>query len=92
MCTYVGLVLPVVCAGADLGAVLAEAQLGAVHETLEQHGERTLPIRWAHIDTALRTVRPSLPKTERARLEALYSRFQSDKTRMVQPGTRVTAA
>ena len=67
--------------GADLGAVLAEAQLAAVHAALEEGGDTpastTTPplITAAHLRAALATARPSLPPVELARLEAVYARF-----------------
>ena len=72
--------------GADLGAVLAEAQLAAVHQALEggeRDGPTTTPplITAAHLRAALSASRPSLPPSELSRLEAVYSRFAGREVR-----------
>ena len=72
--------------GADLGAVLAEAQLAAVHGALQamerkrdgdQHAAAAAPplITAAHLRAAAASARPSLPAGELARLEGVYARF-----------------
>ena len=66
--------------GADLGAILADAQLIAAHEALEALDlNRTsgLMINNDHIDRALDNSRPSVSKLDAHRLEAIYARFRS---------------
>ena len=72
---------------ADLGALLAEAQLAAVHEALEGGGggqgggaaAGPVLIRRRHLDAALLAARPSVPEAERERLEAVYRKFRQDR-------------
>ena len=98
--------------GADLGALLSEAQLAAVHEVLGDGGSSSSGgtgaaaaaptaaaaaaaphmheppvVAQRHLDAALDTARPSVPADERARLEALYSRFQQSR----EPGGAAAA-
>eukprot|EP00884_Botryococcus_braunii_P019130 jgi/Botrbrau1/5900/Bobra.0366s0078.1 len=69
--------------GADLGALLSEAQLMAVHDVLdhppassEKEGTQGVPqVLQSHLEAALTAAHPSVPSTERARLEGIYSRF-----------------
>jgi SpoVK/Ycf46/Vps4 family AAA+-type ATPase len=81
--------------GADLAALLSEAQLAAVHEELDRreaekeegersadHGGRRRPpprVTGAHLLAAAERARPSLPPAERARLAAVYARFASGR-------------
>lgn len=90
--------------GADLAALLAEAQLAAVHEALEQaeqqaaggsavkvahpHSHTPPLIQQRHLDAALDAARPSVPEAERERLEAIYARFRQDR----EPGGTRSAA
>jgi SpoVK/Ycf46/Vps4 family AAA+-type ATPase len=97
--------------GADLSALLAEAQLAAAHEVLEayalsdsgtaaggggrqphdhaQHaqqlGQGPPPLQARHLQAALQATRPSLPPNERARLEAIYARFQQGRDPGLSP-------
>ncbi|KAL6779495.1 PEX1 [Auxenochlorella protothecoides x Auxenochlorella symbiontica] len=93
--------------GADLAALLSEAQLAAAHEALEraearaqaaggviegngEHGGDAPPaspdkalrpvIVQRHLEAALAAARPSVPQAERARLDAVYTRFQAGRT------------
>ncbi len=71
------------CAGADLRALLTEAQLAAAHEALED-SERAAPqtvpaITHAHLHTAFDAARPSVTPAEAARLAALYARFRQSR-------------
>jgi peroxin-1 len=68
--------------GADLGALLSEAQLAAAKEALEDAaaaGEHTaaeaVPVSAEHVRSALAQSRPSVTGAERARLEAIYAEF-----------------
>ena len=62
--------------GADLGSILSEAQLNAVHEVLhEGYDGASVVVTTRHIEKALSEVRPSLPPSERVRLNSIYSRF-----------------
>jgi SpoVK/Ycf46/Vps4 family AAA+-type ATPase len=77
--------------GADLAALLSEAQLAAVHEELERREEegkqgssstnahRPPVVTGAHLLAAARKARPSLPPPERARLARVYARFASGR-------------
>jgi len=71
--------------GADLGALLSEAQLAAVHEALAAAGDADAggiappPIAARHLAAALAAARPSLPEAERRRLHAIYDRFMSSR-------------
>ena len=94
--------------GADLAALLAEAQLAAVHEELEAReaavrlqqqasdagfgsigggdgasastsGGAPPVVAMRHLRHALARARPSLPASERARLEAIYARFNAGR-------------
>lgn len=93
--------------GADLAALLSEAQLAAAHEALEraearaqaaggviegngEHGGDAPPaspdkalrpvVMQRHLEAALAAARPSVPQAERARLDAVYTRFQAGRT------------
>jgi peroxin-1 len=83
--------------GADLAAILSEAQLLAVHDQIDssaaagpdassieareqdsvEHGACVLTAQ--HVQRALSRARPSLPPTERQRLQAVYARFQQSR-------------
>ncbi|KAK2077572.1 hypothetical protein QBZ16_004417 [Prototheca wickerhamii] len=69
--------------GADLGALLSEAQLAAAHEALERAegaGQRAqITVGQAHLAAALAAARPSVPAKERSRFEAIYARFQEGR-------------
>jgi peroxin-1 len=78
--------------GADLAAVLSEAQLLAVHEQIDAHPEgqpqeeggstataAACVLTCQHVQRALSRARPSLPATEKQRLEAVYARFQQSR-------------
>lgn len=75
--------------GADLGALLSEAQLAAAHEALEaadrdHHGSSGVKLAkvlvgQGHLEAALAGARPSVPAKERARFEAIYSQFQAGR-------------
>jgi peroxin-1 len=74
--------------GADLSAVLSEAQLAAVHGALDARGPGGAPgacsgtpplIGMAQLRAAVAAARPSLPLRERLRLGAIYQRFQQSK-------------
>lgn len=78
-------------AGADLRALLTEAQLAAVHETLDaqlaaQPGSpaaaesQAVPvITNAHLRAAFHTARPSVSGKEAARLTAVYKSFRQNR-------------
>eukprot|EP00890_Picochlorum_soloecismus_P003574 jgi/Picsp_1/4217/NSC_01726-R1_peroxisome biogenesis protein pex1 len=85
--------------GADLGALLSEAQLIAAHEALqnqdqEHSGIESLVLTANHIQTALKDARPSVSMEERQRLERIYGRFRegSIETPPDAIGQRVTCA
>eukprot|EP00898_Chlorokybus_atmophyticus_P005332 jgi/Chlat1/57/ChrspC240389S00935 len=67
--------------GADLQALLSDAQLGAVHDYLEQHpddpdaGAENVLLTMAHLRSAATALRPSVTAGERARLDAIYDEF-----------------
>jgi SpoVK/Ycf46/Vps4 family AAA+-type ATPase len=74
--------------GADLGALLSEAQLAAAHEALEAReaagggggrggGAQGVEVAGRHLRAALRSVRPSVSAAERERLAAVYEPFLS---------------
>jgi peroxin-1 len=63
--------------GADLGAVLSDAQLAAAHEALDAGGAISAVVAKRHIDKALRSARPSVSGTERDRLTAIYNKFEN---------------
>jgi peroxin-1 len=92
--------------GADLAAILSEAQLLAVHDQIDstaaaghdassvethtqqpqqqepeqdsaEHGTCVLTAQ--HVQRALSRARPSLPPTEKQRLQAVYARFQQSR-------------
>jgi peroxin-1 len=73
--------------GADLSAVLSEAQLAAVHCALELQqaeagssaGAAVPMISMDQLRAAVAAARPSLPAKERQRLAAIYQRFQQSK-------------
>lgn len=84
--------------GADLGALLADAQLAAAHEALEYAPQDksidSLSITYDHIQSSLSQVRPSVGQAEKMRLEAIYTRFR-DGSREIHPtdiGTKITYA
>ena len=89
-------------AGADLGAVLSEAQLAAVHEVLAAHDAAAhtsagVRITQHHLHSTLGSVRPSVPRAEQARLERLYARFKDARatgvgSRYTNTGLRATQA
>ena len=62
--------------GADLGAILADAQLFAAHEALELNETSGLVISRDHITRALETSRPSVSERDARRLEAVYAKFR----------------
>ena len=62
--------------GADLGAVLSDAQLAAAHEALDAGGVISAVVSKRHIDKALAAARPSVSGTERDRLTAIYNKFK----------------
>lgn len=70
--------------GADLAALLGEAQLAAVHEQIDGglSGRTQEPpkVRQRHLEAATRTARPSVAPAERARLEFIYERFSEGKS------------
>lgn len=80
--------------GADLAALLGEAQLAAVHEQLDRGaGDRSgvgtpsercvhepPKVSHRHLEAAVRTARPSVAPAERARLEFIYERFSEGKS------------
>lgn len=84
--------------GADLGALLSEAQLIAAHEALQKQehegGVESLVLTAKHIQTALKDARPSVSMEERQRLERIYGRFRegSIETPSDAIGQRVTCA
>lgn len=84
--------------GADLGALLADAQLIAAHEALgKTHQGRTIEslyITAEYLGRSVLEARPSVGASERLRLEAIYKRFQGG-SREVPPtdiGTKITYA
>lgn len=84
--------------GADLGALLADAQLAAAHEALEHASQdktiESLRIKYTHIQRSMAEARPSVGQSEKARLELIYTRFR-DGSREVHPtdiGTKITYA
>lgn len=62
--------------GADLGAVLSDAQLAAAHEALDAGGVISAVISKRHIEKALAAARPSVSGTERDRLTTIYNKFE----------------
>lgn len=75
--------------GADLRALLTEAQLAAVHEALDAQdtspssgaGPSQAPplVTNAHLRAAFNSARPSVSRQEAAQLTALYSRFRQGR-------------
>jgi peroxin-1 len=79
--------------GADLAAILSEAQLLAVHDQIDTRPGSQLEqevqgdeasasacvLTAQHVQRALTKARPSLPATEKRRLEAVYARFQQSR-------------
>ena len=72
--------------GADLGSLLAEAQLASVHESLDKSGGDPLyhiheppAVGESHVGGAFASVKPSLHPSERAYLESVYGEFQGGK-------------
>ena len=67
--------------GADLGAVLSEAQLAAAHEALDatsnKGGNIAVTLSQRHLETALTSARPSVSMAERSRLANIYQRFET---------------
>ena len=89
--------------GADLGALLSEAQLIAAHEALQKHERdhkqhdgsvESLVLTANHIQAALKDARPSVSLEERQRLEKIYGRFREGaiETPSDAIGQRVTYA
>ena len=87
-----------VCTGADLGALLSEAQLAAVHEVLDaqpasspdssQHGAESAPVvTMAHLRAALSRARPSISAQEADRLERTYTQFRDSRDPFASPST-----
>ena len=80
-----------VSAGADLSALLSEAQLAAVHEVLDaqppagaacggEHEAESAPVvTMAHLRAALAGARPSIGAQEAIRLEGTYARFRDSR-------------
>eukprot|EP00252_Welwitschia_mirabilis_P015602 TRINITY_DN3444_c0_g1_i8.p1 TRINITY_DN3444_c0_g1~~TRINITY_DN3444_c0_g1_i8.p1 ORF type:complete len:1188 (+),score=284.39 TRINITY_DN3444_c0_g1_i8:127-3564(+) len=69
--------------GADLQALLSDAQLESVHQHLERetNGSSNKPIITNTIlESVLAKARPSVSENERNRLYAIYSEFQSSRT------------
>ncbi|BDA47966.1 probable peroxisome biogenesis factor 1 [Coccomyxa sp. Obi] len=67
--------------GADLGALLSDAQLAAVHAVLAQphdtsQAQQVPLVRASHLRAAVAKARCSVPAAERDRLEAIYSKFR----------------
>lgn len=62
--------------GADLGAILADAQLAAAHEALET-SNTSMMITNKHIMRAVEGSRPSVTERDAIRLEAVYAKFRS---------------
>ena len=97
---------PTASAGADLSALLSEAQLAAVHEVLdaqpaagshgsEQGAEAALVVTVAHLRAALSRARPSISAQEATRLEATYRQFRDSRDPFASPnkgGKRATLA
>ena len=93
-------------AGADLSALLSEAQLAAVHEVLDnhqpstpvagQHAAETAPVvTMAHLRAALAHARPSISRHEAVRLKRAYAQFRDSRDPFASPdkgGKRATLA
>ena len=93
-------------AGADLSALLSEAQLAAVHEVLDaqqsdapaagQPAAETAPVvTMAHLRAALSCARPSISANEAVRLERTYTQFRDSRDPFASPdkgGKRATLA
>lgn len=73
--------------GADLGALLSEAQLAAAHEALQQKEGASwrrddapsgggVQILQRHLEAAVASARPSVSEAERQRLADIYLRFE----------------
>lgn len=67
--------------GADLGALLSDAQLIAAHEALEEkdthnHTKDSLCIKNHHVQKSMHDARPSVSQAEKGRLESIYQRFR----------------
>ncbi|XP_065178555.1 peroxisomal ATPase PEX1-like [Sycon ciliatum] len=66
--------------GADLRALLFNAQLAAVHSVKPQvTGQAGLVLTPDHISSALSSTKPSLPDAERKRLDKLYAKFSKKR-------------
>ncbi|KAK9829370.1 hypothetical protein WJX72_005440 [[Myrmecia] bisecta] len=78
--------------GADLSALLSEAQLAAVHQALDTPDLEARPVGAGgtatpgapvvsaeHVRGAAGKARPSVPPVEKARLEAIYARFRESR-------------
>lgn len=70
--------------GADLGALLSEAQLAAAHQALSEptleHMHFEMPaVSSEHLQAALAAARPSVSPSEKKRLMALYARFRGGR-------------
>ena len=93
-------------AGADLSALLSEAQLVAVHEVLDaqptvkahggEHSTESAPlVTMAHLRAALSRARPSISAHEATRLERTYTQFRDSRDPFASPnkgGKRATLA
>jgi SpoVK/Ycf46/Vps4 family AAA+-type ATPase len=80
--------------GADLGAVLAEAQLAAAHEALDAGETRhaaAAAVAERHLDEAVAAARPSVSAAERTRLDAIYDRFETGGERGFPDGSAAGA-
>lgn len=87
--------------GADLEALLSEAQLIAAHESLEksnasrnQEDIESLKLNYTHIAKALEDSRPSVSKIEKERLDQIYKRFKQGDIEIPpnEMGQKVTCA
>ena len=93
-------------AGADLSALLSEAQLAAVHEVLDtqqpgvsasgQHAAENAPVvTMTHLRAALSRARPSISAQEAVRLTRTYTQFRDSRDPFASPdngGKRATLA
>ncbi len=67
--------------GADLQALMYNAQLLAVHDVLDSHTEGTgsPTVCMEHVEKALTDTRGSLGGAERRRLDAVYAEFSGQR-------------
>lgn len=72
--------------GADLRAVLADAQIAAVHASIDARSTASPVITGDHVRDVLTNARASVPEHERARLEALYGDFLAARASGSLPG------